>query len=294
MENNFKTVANMFLENRNGEVQDLTLSAYTRKISKNIEPYLGLVSMEEVASPNCLNLLANELENKGYSENYISQVVSLVRRIVRFYRDMQTYEGVARTTKSKTVKYLEKEEISNIYKIAKAERAESNRVIAIALAMFAGMTVSEICALKWEDVDLTYRIIVVSKCVKRVPSKDRNTKTKLDIQTTDMRIVPINDSLLEFISKYTNDIKCEYVISGSTGIVEPRLLEYYISNLFDGRITLGDLRDWFCIEAIKKGVPIHIIANYTGVTVQHLLLRYEEFLTFSESQMRTEINKICM
>lgn len=287
----FKEVAKKFLENKSGEMQELSVIAYERMISKTLK-VIGDKEIEDVACPECLNSIVRELEKKGYSENYISQIVSMVRYIVRFYNDMKLYEGVAKAPKRKPPKLFTDEEAKGFINIAKAESSDTNKVIAVALAMFAGLTVSEICALQWEDVDLTYNVILISKCVQRIPTRNSSSKTKLEIKGVSPRIVPINDSLLEFISKYKADSKREYVISGSMSITDPRSLEYYISNLFDGYAVLGDFRDWFCIKGIQQGIPIHILANYIGVSIIHFCTRYGKYLKFTEKDLKSEINKI--
>lgn len=288
----FKEVAKKFLENKNGEVQEATIVAYERIISKSVEEIIGDMEFEEVACPECLNKLAGELEKKGYSENHISQTIAFIRYIIRFYNDMKSYESVAKRPKRKLPKLFTDKEVKRFINIAEAKSSDTNKAIAVALAMFAGLTVSEICALKWEDVDLTYNVILIYKCVQRIPTRNSSSKTKLEIKNISPRIVPINDCLLEFISKYRTDSKSKYVISGSTNITEPRSLEYYISNLFEGHAVLGDFRDWFCIKGIQQGIPIHILANYIGVSINHFCTRYGRYLEFTEEELKSEINKI--
>ena len=73
--------------------------------------------------------------------------------------------------------------------------------------MYGGLRIGEICALKWEDIDLNNGIITVSKTVERLKNKENmESKTILMIlepkTQTSKRIVPIPVFLKEYIQNY--------------------------------------------------------------------------------------------
>lgn len=159
------------------------------------------------------------------------------------------------------------------------------------------MPISEICALKWNDIDFEHKLICVSRDVNRMPypkgEKQGNKKTFVEVKEKKARKVPIHNELEKILVKhYDKSNNYCYIISDSKGIVEPRTLEMFVKKTFDGSFTIGDLRDWFFIKSIQKGIPLQVLASITGVTLTHIIKRYELFFEVSEDDMKLQINKL--
>lgn len=80
------------------------------------------------------------------------------------------------------------------------------------IAINTGMRISEIAALKWDDIDFINKIIEVSKSISRVNGKliESTTKTKNGI-----RNIPINDTLYCYLKKQYCNNNNYYVISNT-------------------------------------------------------------------------------
>lgn len=81
--------------------------------------------------------------------------------------------------------------------------------LAMSLGLYAGLRIGEICALKWEDIDLDNSMISITKTVQRLKSENHEHKTQLYIlepkSTSSIRSVILPDFLTEYLKKY-NDL----------------------------------------------------------------------------------------
>lgn len=293
----FETVARRYLEEKEATVTTATYDVYVKNLEDFILPNFDKAyDIEEISTPEILALLEKKFQEKGYSKFVINRLITFVRSVVRFHRKTTKYENIASINKKNTFNLLTKKEVKAIYKMAVANAFE-HKYIGLLLAMFTGMPISEICALKWNDIDFEHKLICVSRDVNRMPypkgEKQGNKKTFVEVKEKNARKVPIHNELEKILVKhYDKSNNYCYIISDSKGIVEPRTLEMFVKKTFDGSFTIGDLRDWFFIKSIQKGIPLQVLASITGVTLTHIIKRYELFFEVSEDDMKLQINKL--
>ena len=99
--------------------------------------------------------------------------------------------------------------------------------LAMSLGLYAGLRIGEICALKWEDIDLDNSMISITKTVQRLKSENHEHKTQLYIlepkSTSSIRSVILPDFLTEYLKKYNDfitKISLFYQIKKSLWILE--------------------------------------------------------------------------
>lgn len=126
-------------------------------------------------------------------------------------------------SKTKEPLTLEKEMIIWQYCLNNKERIS----LAMSLGLYAGLRIGEICALKWEDIDLDNSMISITKTVQRLKSENHEHKTQLYIlepkSTSSIRSVILPDFLTEYLKKYNDfitKISLFYQIKKSLWILE--------------------------------------------------------------------------
>lgn len=126
-------------------------------------------------------------------------------------------------SKTKEPLTLEKEMIIWQYCLNNKERIS----LAMSLGLYAGLRIGEICALKWEDIDLNNSMISITKTVQRLKSENHEQKTQLYIlepkSTSSIRSVILPDFLIEYLKKYKisiTKISLFYQIKKSLWILE--------------------------------------------------------------------------
>ena len=121
----------------------------------------------------------------------------------------------------------------------KADKSET--ALAVAVSLYTGMRLGEICALRTEDVQLSERVIHVKQTVQRVRTSEADQKTKLLVQTPKSehseRTIPIPEVLLEKLAEKVAQSRNKAYLFGIDGrkALEPRTLQYRFCLLYTSR-----------------------------------------------------------
>lgn len=107
---------------------------------------------------------------------------------------------------------------------------EDQHGIPVILALYTGMRIGEISALKWEDVDLEAGIIHVRRTAQRIACPNGNRKTKVVFGTPKSersdRLIPLPDQIRAILSDAKEQSGNEYIISGRGSFAEPRVIRH--------------------------------------------------------------------
>ena len=152
----------------------------------------------------------------------------------------------------------------------------------VLIALYTGMRVGELCALKWEDIE--NGCINVRRTMQRL-QKENGEGTEISIgppkTKKSMRTIPILSSLEPFILRFKDDYSNpEYVIGTKTvSITEPRVMQYkfqkYMKELAIEGATFHTLRHTFATRAIEVNVEVKALSELLGhASVQTTLNRY--------------------
>ena len=91
------------------------------------------------------------------------------------------------------------------------------------------MRIGEICALKWDNIDLNAGTISVCQTLQRLQEKKSKGKNKILItepkSQSSKRIVPIPDFLTELLKQIRPTSPCAFFLTGDKNFTVPRTLE---------------------------------------------------------------------
>lgn len=150
--------------------------------------------------------------------------------------------------------------------------------LGIIIALFTGLRLGELCALKNEHIDLSNRIITVKSTVQRI--SDDNGHTKLMCSTpksiSSIRSIPISDTLYSILEP--NMTSYEYFFEENK-YLEPRTLQKkfdkYLTSAGLQHYKFHSLRHTFATNCIEQGMDIKCLSEILGhANVQTTLNRY--------------------
>ena len=131
--------------------------------------------------------------------------------------------------------------------------------IGVLLAVCTGMRIGEICALRWNDVDLEQRIITVRATVSRVYNcKIRKTERIQSSPKTEnaYREIPICRQLLRSLKMVQKEADTPFVVGVSERSQEPRSYRDYYNRLLKrldiGHIVFHGLRHTFATRCVES------------------------------------------
>lgn len=152
--------------------------------------------------------------------------------------------------------------------------------VGVLLALYTGLRIGEICALRW--VDIRDGCIYVQKTMQRLKYKDKKgtyiyvgqPKTKKSI-----RVIPIPSFLVSYIESFRNNDQEYFLGTEKKPIVEPRLMQLHFKQFIQEteieKATFHSLRHTFATRCVECGVDVKTLSELLGhANVQVTLNRY--------------------
>ncbi len=168
----------------------------------------GLSSNTLLAVTTVLSMIRDYAIKRGYSCGFSTDLVSIKsqRSDIRVFTELE---------EKKLIEYLKKE--------------KSLSSIGVLICLFTGLRVGEICALKWDNIDLKEKTLKVDSTMQRIRCKDNDTsKTKVIItepkSKCSKRLIPIPGFLVGLLKDYY--VEGAFVLTGLPDrFVEPRTMQ---------------------------------------------------------------------
>lgn len=155
----------------------------------------------------------------------------------------------------------------------------------IILALYSGMRLGEVCAVRWRDYDAATGTLHITQTVRRV-TIDQNaeygkrtklmfTTTKTEASERSLYLPEVLQGLLtvqweRFRSLFerTPDADDFIIYSTTGGVLDPDHLSAYWSDVLDGlhlpHVRFHDIRHTFATRAIEQGVDVATVAGLLG------------------------------
>lgn len=275
----YKEFLEIWLEKyKKSEIKLTTYATYKLMINKFIVPELGEYELEELTKPILIDFL-NKYKQK-LSNSSLNGFISMLKISIRdaneldFTKTNETNILHRKAKKSQTLKTLTKEEAVKLTKyiidyncVNLTKRKHS---IGILLALYTGLRLGEVLALKREDIDFKNQQIVVNKTFSQI-SIDGKLNSFISKPKTEssVRVVPIPKLIVPYLRKYLNSTTGDYFLTTAKGNpVSRRSMEriftYTIKHLNLTPITFHGLRHTFATNLIEGGVDPKTVASILG------------------------------
>lgn len=276
-----------------------TQASYQYKLIKYVLPYLGNKRLDKLTQED-IQALVQQLKQTNLSTSSIRLVLQIMKRSLRnvFQASMIVrlfdYVKLPKTAKTKIAALPRKEQLK-----VEESLAEKEVELPVAIALNTGMRIGEICALKWEDVDLSAKEITVRHTLQRIPVQNAEQKTAViegPVKSeSSLRKIPINSSLLSLLKRIAKEKKSPYVIGKKQRYIEPRALNYqfktFMKKLQLGAVHFHQLRHTFATRLLEKGADVATVSALLG---HHSAKMTLDIYVDSTKEQRTKwVNALC-
>ncbi len=261
-------------------LKEASINKYEDLLRQYILPEFGNTELSDVTNQNVIsfanNLLASGgMKKQGLSAATVAEILSAMNGI-RVYAMKKDYtvsfsmECINLKKEPADIRVFSMEEEEQLVNYLREHMDLS--ALGILLCLFTGIRVGELCALKWDDIDLDENKISVSKTMQRIRiNTAEGRKTEIRIlepkSVNSARIIPLPDTMAGLLKQY--HVPEAYLLTGSKHrFVEPRTMQ----NRFKRMVAASGIRDanfhatrhTFATRCVELGFDVKSLSEILG------------------------------
>ena len=277
-------VCQWLVRNRN-QVKASTYQKYEGLIRNHINNWLGNIPLKRMTGAlleqySNTQLLSGSVNGEALSKKTVNDILAILRQAfhfaeeefhiscpkIRLLREPKKERRVlSQTEQSKLTAYLSMD--MDIYKFG------------VLLALYTGIRIGELCALKWEDI--SFDTVNICKTMQRLKNQNGEfTEVLINEPKSESskRKIPLPQFLRPYVMKFR--ASSGYVLaSGNKRFTEPRLMQYKFEKMILecslNKTNFHALRHTFATRCVESGFDIKSLSEILGHSdVKTTLNRY--------------------
>lgn len=270
-----REIAVAWKEYKRPYVKHSTMAAYLLILENHLLPAFG--ENDSLPEQSVQSFVLEKIEC-GLSVKSIKDILIVLKMVMKFgvkNEWMNYYEWDIKYPTNSANKELEVLSVSNHRKILDYIQSHFTFTgLGIYISLSTGLRIGEICALKWNDINITEGTITVSRTIERIYMVEGEKKhTELVISSpktkNSCREIPMSKELLAIVKplkKIVNDNF--YVLTNDEHPTEPRTYRNYYNGLMEKlgipRLKYHGLRHSFATRCIEAGCDYKTVSVLLG------------------------------
>lgn len=273
--NTYKKHVIKWLNEKKSYVKESTYANYSYIVYNYIIPYVGNYNVKKLNKKVFQDLILN-LHEKSLSNKTIKDIIMVIKSSLR-----KVFEENKIKSFSLKLVYSKEKNIKTMNVLSKNEqhilmeyiiKNISDKNVGILLSLLCGLRIGEVCALKWENIDLENKIIHITKTIQRIYIKENNTILSKVVITNPKTIksnrdIPINDFMYEKLINLRKNNNV-FVLSGNAQYIEPRTYRNYFTKILKSlnlrHFKYHSLRHTFASNLISLKIDYKTVSELLG------------------------------
>ena len=264
---------------------------YTYLLQSHILPEIGNCKITQITAPMINLMLTNKLKSGrldgtgGLAPAYVRSIMLIINSIMQF-AVAERYCAPLSSRINKPTLVAKEAVVLDPQQRIKMEAAISINPSAtetgILIAMYTGLRIGEICALSWNDIDFSNKLITVRHTVSRIDAiseSDLKSQWVLTSPKTpaSLRVIPICTKLLAVLSEYRKRSPSYFIVSTKDTFVSPRTFEYRFHAVLKKHgiedINFHALRHEFATRCVERSVDVKSLSEILGHASESITLK---------------------
>lgn len=254
-----------------------TYAKYRNILTNHIIPELGAVSVVGLDTETLSLFCHRKLTNDKLSPKTVKDILSVIKAVCKYAESMGyictcDFRSIHIRFVKKNTCVLNKCQVNKIknYLIENINHVN----IGILISLCTGIRIGELCALKYDDLDMETMILRINKTMQRIQTfSDIKNKTSVVVTAPksecSVREIPISSQITKIILENNMYKRGSYILTGDEKrYVEPRTLEnkfYKIASCCDIKnISFHIIRHTFATMCVEAGVDIKTLSEILG------------------------------
>ena len=277
LQRRFAFYCDEWLELRKSNIRESSFVKYKAIVNKHIKPALGDCLPQNIDSGLIHEFTSDLLLEQRLAPKTVHDILALLHSILKY-----TAEQFPGTFPAVDIRFPKK----NRKEMRVLSREEQRRLVAylsdqtdlckfgVLLMLLSGIRIGELCALKWENIDLKAKTIRISATLQRLHDDEAQEPRRTHIvisqpkSDTSVRTIPMTDHAVKLCKRFQQKNSAAYILTGTEQYMEPRALQYRIKkytrdcNLND--VHAHTLRHTFATRAVEVGFEIKSLSEILG------------------------------
>ena len=281
-----------WLASRERLLKPSSVAKYRNLVQRHILPLLGklrICDLDRDTVTGFVRALSCGQTGSGVqlTRKTVRDVLMILEKSVRFAGELsfsvEKNELSGKTGGGKRITVLSEREQKQLEEQLLTDTDEKK--LGLLLCLYAGLRIGEICAMRWECIDLCEKTLSVNVTMQRLQIAGAATGQRTGViesspkSEDSRRTVPIADFLIEQLRKRKPRLQSAYLLTGSEQYIEPRSYENYYKRVLSAAgipaCNFHTLRHTFATRCIESGADAKTVSVLLGhSTVRMTLDRY--------------------
>ena len=285
-------------------VKESTFAKYSNTLEKHIKPQFGNCTVQSLSSVMIEQFSHDLLYKERLAPKTVKDILIILHSILQYTRrqisePLPVIEIIYPRIPKNEMRVLTVEEQKRFVDYLLEDM--DGYKFGILLSLLTGMRIGEVCALRWENVDLDNQTIEVKSTMQRVRNFDDANKTKTKISITNpksdnsYRVIPMTEYTAKLCTANRCDNPAAFVLTGSPDkFIEPRALQYNLKTYAEAcdleDIHFHTLRHTFATRCVEVDFEIKSLSEILGHASPKITL--ERYVHSSMELKRDNMKKL--